>query len=125
MNTQLENLYFLRDTVIPHMKKNPDRVDLNDWDGSCGRGFCVGGWYDLLSGHDLGSGYRANIIQHFGLTAPEADKLFGIALEATLQARELLIEKIIARKEKELGQSLVVYHPGADIVKDLLKEKVA
>lgn len=48
---QFDNLLFLRDTVIPWMERNPERVDLdhiNGGEGDCGTTHCLMGWYSVM-----------------------------------------------------------------------------
>ena len=44
----LENMYYLRDTVIPWMEANPDRVDLNQANSECGTYACLLGWFCVM-----------------------------------------------------------------------------
>lgn len=64
VDQKLLNMYFLRDVVIPHMRKPGTLVNFDHWvsrgypdaNGKCGTHRCLLGWYYFLRyGHDLNS----------------------------------------------------------------------
>lgn len=122
MNQQLENLYFLRDRVIPWMEEHPERVDFDEVESDCGTYRCAWGWYKHMRG--LRGSFLYRYESEFGFCAFEdAMPIFGSRERGTLADRKERLNEIIARKEKELGVSkaLVLYRPGADIVREMMR----
>lgn len=103
---QLENLMFLRDVVIPWMRENPERVNFDLYNSSCGTYGCLLGWYSMMR-HGVEWEQRSidlNTSQweakEFGfVNAVQGNPLFDVTSEAgTLEDRAQALDTIIAER---------------------------
>lgn len=109
IDQKLLNLYFLRDVVIPYMRKPGTLVNFNywkmttpSWGKECGTYRCLLGWYHFLRyGSDIDEYAVPWIIEE---NFPEdMPNLFGSELHGNLDSRENKLRVFIAIYERRTG----------------------
>lgn len=103
IDEQLLNLYFLRDVVIPHMKKPTTLVDFEVYahHARCGTYRCLYGWYCFLRHHDDEYAPMSHMFFDFPHDIP-AVSLFGGENWGDLERRESILNNYIKAIEKSI-----------------------
>lgn len=95
--TQLANLIYLRDIVIPFMEENPDLVNLDNYE-SCGTYRCLLGWYVKLRFDQSVWDWATKLYRR--IPASVCDEEFGQEIFDQLFETEDISGSLDARKRK-------------------------